>query len=354
MPQALFNQYTINRNGLSRFCFVLGLCSLVMYGASCSPAEPITRLQGEAQGSTYTIQFIGEEPEGLHDQIKGLLRDIDLSMSTYVPESKISEVNNANGEWVKVDPLFDKVLRTSLEVSQESDGAFDPTVGTLVRLWGFGFEEIRSEVTAAKIDQALNLTGYERIQYDEETMRIRLPKDFSLDFNSIAQGFTVDTVALLLEAKGFNNYLVEVGGELRARGVNTQLKPWSIGIDKPTEKTSVQRELEAIVELDNKSMATSGNYRKFWVDPSNGLKYAHTIDPKTGRPAMNQLLSATILHPEAMIADAYATACMVWGIAECIGFIEDHEAFAAFLIYVDEAGDWNTFQSDGLQITQVD
>jgi thiamine biosynthesis lipoprotein len=354
MQLSFFSQCTINRNGLGRFCFVLCLSAIVISGIHCTPSEPLTQLQGEAQGSTYTIQFVGPEPEGLHDQIKTLLRDIDLSMSTYVPESIISQVNRAKGEWTQVDPLFDKVLRTSLDVSRETDGAFDPTVGRLVRLWGFDFEEIKGDVTPDDIREALALTGFSRVEYEAASINVRLPDGFALDFNSIAQGFTVDTLALLLEAKGFSNYLVEVGGELRARGVNAQSNTWTIGIDKPTTEQTAQRDLAAIVALNNKSMATSGNYRKFWVDPSSGLKYAHTIDPRTGRPAMNQLLSATIIHSESMIADAYATACMVWGTDQCIDFIENHEGFSAYLIYANESGEWMTYESEGLNIRLIE
>ena len=345
-----------NRNGLGRFYFVLGLYTYLLLAITCSPSTAYETLHGQAQGSTYSIQFAQDQlVDGieLHGEIDQLLSRIDSSMSTYVPSSLISSVNQSEGAWVRIDDMFMKVLTRSIEVANETDGAFDPTIGSVVRLWGFGFDEIRGDISDKNIQEALARSGFDQIKIDTLASSVSIPKGFSIDFNAIAQGFSVDTLALLLESKGIQNYMVELGGEVRTRGYNAQGDHWNIGIDRPINELATGIELQAIITLKNQSLATSGNYRKFWIDEQTGIKYAHTIDPKTGRPAMNQLLSASIVHVEATMADAYATACMVWGHLKCIEFLEGNADYFGVLIYTDEEGNWFTYYSPELNITMV-
>ena len=345
-----------NRKGLGRFYFVYGLFTYLLLSASCNPSMDYTSLEGPAQGSTYSIHFEDShsiDGTELSSEIDQLLSSIDQSMSTYVPGSIISELNNADGDWVQVDDLFMKVLLQAREVATNTEGAFDPTIGAVVQLWGFGFDEIRGDLSEKNIEQALSRTGYEQVNVNRFENKVRIPNGFSIDFNAIAQGFTVDTLALLLESKGIQDYMVELGGEVRTRGLNDLGEVWKIGIDRPNDGTTSNRELQAIISLDNQSLATSGNYRKYWIDQQTGVKYAHTIDPSTGRPAMNQLLSASILHPQATLADAYATACMVWGHVRCIEFLESEDDFTGVLIYTDEEGNWISYYSPDLDISFV-
>ncbi len=348
--------YAANRNGLGRFYFVLGLCSYLLFTITCSSSTGYETLLGQAQGSTYTLQFESYktvDAKQLQPEIDQLLSDIDQSMSTYVPGSIISRLNQSEGAWVEVDDLFMRVLASALEVAKVTEGAFDPTIGSVVQLWGFGFEEIRGDLSEESIEQALFRTGFEQINVDTLQNKVRIPNGFSIDFNAIAQGFTVDTLAQLLESKGIQDYMVELGGEVRTRGYNDRGEVWKIGIDRPNDGTTSNRELQAIISLEDQSLATSGNYRKYWIDQQTGVKYAHTIDPSTGRPAMNQLLSASILHPQATLADAYATACMVWGHVRCIEFLEREADFTGVLIYTDEDGNWITYYSSELDISIV-
>ncbi len=345
-----------NRNGLGRFYFVLGLYTYLLLTITCSPSTSYETLQGQAQGSTYTMQFElsrTAESQLLQKEIDQLLSDIDQSMSTYVPGSIISQLNQSEGAWVKVDALFMRVLLSALGVANDTEGAFDPTIGSVVQLWGFGFDEMRGDISEKSIQEALSRSGFEQINVDTLEASVRIPNGFSIDFNAIAQGFSVDTLALLLESKGIQNYMVELGGEVRTRGYNDRGEVWKIGIDRPDDGTTLNRELQVIISLEDQSLATSGNYRKYWVDQQTGVKYAHTIDPSTGRPAMNQLLSASILHPQATLADAYATVCMVWGHLKCIEFLESNADYSGVLIYTDVEGNWFTYYSPELDISMV-
>ena len=314
---------------------------------SCSSKTPqLVENTGNAQGSTYQIKYITTENVDYSNDFEQIFEDIDNSMSTWVPTSLISQVNE-KGDWVEVDDYFLEVLKRSLEIAEESNGDFDPTVGPLVQLWGFWFDEIRGQVTDEQVKNTLNLIGYNKVELDGN--RVRIPENSTIDFNAIAQGYTVDVLAEFLEEKGISSYMVEVGGEIRTRGENLKNETWVIGVDKPQENIDVVDRFQFILKLENAALATSGNYRKFWVDEETGLKYSHTINPKTGYPAKNNLLSASIIAPTAMDADAYATLCMVIGLEECKNFLESKNELEGYLIYADEGGNWKEYITEGFQ-----
>lgn len=321
---------------------ILGLCLLI----SCTgKREPVmVENSGRAQGSTYQIKYITDQRRNYGDEIEQIFREIDLSMSTYVPESKISELNKG-GVWVAVDPMFLKVMTRSIEIAEETNGDFDPTVGPLVALWGFGFEKVRGDVGPEKIAEVKSKTGYESIEL--EGNRVKIPEGYSIDFNAIAQGFTVDHIAEYLESEGIENYMVEVGGEVRTKGINLKGSIWTIGVDKPQSTIDTQERFQFILELKDAGLATSGNYRKFWVDEKTGIKYSHTIDPHTGVPARNRLLSASLVAPEAMDADAYATVCMVRGLEGCKALLDNKPELEGYLVYTNDDGDWETYITEG-------
>lgn len=329
---------------MNRFLVFTPLVFLV----SCStPKEPAyIENAGQAQGSTYQIKYQSPEGQNFSEEIEDIFRRIDLSMSTYVPSSLISQINKGD-TLVKVDSLFMTVLNRSLEIAEETSGDFDPTVGPLVNLWGFGFKKIRQDVSSDTVQQVLDHVGFESIHI--EGMSVSIPKDFNVDFNAIAQGFTVDYIADFLEEQGVSHYMVEVGGEVRARGTNESGNTWKIGVDKPQEEIDTENRFQFVLELRDAGLATSGNYRQFWVDEETGVRYSHTIDPQTGYPARNRLLSASIIAPTAMDADAYATVCMVQGIQECQQLLERKENLEGYLIFSDDENQWNTFISEGFQ-----
>ncbi|WP_417591903.1 FAD:protein FMN transferase [Owenweeksia hongkongensis] len=325
---------------------VLAIIGLAL--ASCG-AEPIiyeNESVGYAQGSTYQIKYITESQQDWTAQFDSIFEYIDQSMSTYRDESLISLINSGD-TLVEVDHLFMEVLKRSSEISRESDGLFDVTVGPLVELWGFGKTK-NIDIDSSKVDSAKSLIGYKKIVVQNNSVKV--PQGFKIDFNSIAQGYTVDVVARFLEDNGVNQYMVEVGGEVRAKGINSKDHYWKIGVDKPADEIDPEDRFQMIVELRDKSLATSGNYRKYWVDSETGIKYAHTIDPKTGFPARNQLLSVSILADKCIDADAYATTCMVMGMQAAQSYIEGKDGVEAYFISTDENGDWKVNFTKGFEV----
>ena len=324
------------------------LLSVALFLLSCNSAKQprLVENSGYAQGSTYQIKYLTSENRNYGENIEQIFQEIDESMSTYVSTSLISQVNKGD-TLVQVDNMFLTVLNRSVEIAEETGGEFDPTVGPLVRLWGFGFDEIRGDVTDETIEEVKSKVGFSNIVINGE--KVSIPEGFNLDFNAIAQGFTVDYIAEYLEKQGITNYMVEVGGELRALGMNDKGGVWRIGVDKPQENIDSEDRFQFILELKDAGLATSGNYRKFWVDEATGIKYAHTIDPYTGRPAKNRLLSASLITSTAMDADAYATVCMVKGLEGCKAFLFSKSGLEGYLVYTNEAGEWETFITEGFQ-----
>ncbi len=306
-----------------------------------------TTLNGYAQGTTFQIKYVSAPGKDLSGAVDSLFKAVDASLSTYNKNSLISHINAHADSIVQVDALFKQVYERSAAIASETGGAFDPTVGPLVELWGFGNMGTRSKADSTRVDSVLRFVGYERVWMDRGYFH--LPGGYRIDFNAIAQGFTVDLISTYLEQQGVKDYFVEVGGETRARGTNVEGRVWRIGIDKPTEELEEGNRLKAIVELKDLSLATSGNYRKFWVDEETGIKYAHTIDPRSGFPARNRLLSATIACAESMDADAYATVCMVLGVEQSKKFLAGKPGVEAYLIYTNDEGEWEVYATPGMR-----
>jgi thiamine biosynthesis lipoprotein len=266
-----------------------------------------------------------------------------MSLSLYKDSSVLSKVNR--NEDVQVDPYFEKAFRISEEISALTGGAFDITVGPLVKAWGFGPDEHRN-ITTARRDSLLKFVGMDKVELINGRVLKSDPR-VSLDLNAIAQGYSVDVICDFFDSCGFRSYLVEIGGEVRVKGDKGGVL-WRIGIDKPTDNNNLPgRELEAVISLKDRALATSGNYRKFYIE--NGIKYSHTIDPRTGDPARNTLLSATVVASDCASADGVATACMVMGKERAIECISSHPEFDAFLVYSDESGGFSTWTSENLK-----
>ncbi|AEV32053.1 membrane-associated lipoprotein involved in thiamine biosynthesis [Owenweeksia hongkongensis DSM 17368] len=324
---------------------VLAIIGLALVGCRAETIIYENESVGYAQGSTYQIKYITESQQDWTAQFDSIFEYIDQSMSTYKDESLISLINSGD-TLVEVDHLFMEVLKRSSEISRESDGLFDVTVGPLVELWGFGKTK-NIDIDSSKVDSAKSLIGYKQIVVQNNSVKV--PQGFKIDFNSIAQGYTVDVVARFLEDNGVNQYMVEVGGEVRAKGKNSKDHYWKIGVDKPADEIDPEDRFQMIVELRDKSLATSGNYRKYWVDSETGIKYAHTINPKTGFPARNQLLSVSIIADKCIDADAYATTCMVMGMQAAQSYIEGKDGVEAYFISTDENGDWKVNFTKGFE-----
>ena len=310
----------------------------------CNNNPTLINLEGEAQGTTWHISYLSARNINHKTAIDSLLKKIDSSMSTYLPVSFISRINK-NDSTVLVDQYFIDVFNKSMEVSSKTSGLFDVTVGPLVNAWGFGFSK-KENVDRNLIDSLMQYVGFKMVKLEGNKI-IKDRPEIKLDFNAIAQGYTVDVLAAYLENKGIKNYLVEIGGELKAKGLKTG-DGWKVGIDKPIETEGAERKLEAIIYLVERAMATSGNYRKFYEE--DGQKFSHIIDPRTGYPAKQNLLSATVIAKEGITADAYATAFMIMGLERSKQFLADNKylELEVFFIY-DENGNWKTYASESLK-----
>lgn len=303
------------------------------------------KVAGNAQGTTWHITYTPGNKSIYREAIDSIFRMIDSSLSTYVPASIISRINK-NDTAVVADDHFVDVFNRAIKVSETTDGLFDITVAPLINAWGFGFTK-KAQVDSAMIDSLLDFVGYKGLRMDGRKL-IKEKPQMLLDCNAIAQGYTVDVLAAYLEGKGISNYLVELGGEVKAKGKKSKHSYWTVGIDQPNEEPGDGRPLKAIIQLKDRALATSGNYRKFYVE--DGKKRAHIIDPYTGYPAKHNLLSATVLASDCATADAYATAFMVMGLEKAKIFLSEHGELQleVFFIY-DENGVWRTYNSETLK-----
>ncbi len=320
---------------------------LLFFLPSCREKKPVfSGFTGITQGTTYNMVF--ENPGTLNTaqlkaDIERILHDFDMSLSLYQDSSTISRINR--NEQVLADSFFIGAFVRAKEVSAMTGGAFDITVGPLVNAWGFG-PDARKNFTEEKRDSLLKLVGMEKIEL-ADNMVIKSDPGIILDFNAIAQGYSVDVIYGFFEKLGINNFLVEIGGEVRVKG-DKDGTYWKIGIDRPEDNNMVPgKNLQAVIRLKDRALATSGNYRKFFVE--NGVKYSHTIDPRTGYPMRNRLLSATIIAADCAAADGIATACMVMGKDEAILFISNNPQLDACLIFSDENGGYKTWITESLK-----
>lgn len=329
--------------------YLVFILTMVMVACQPSVNEKVYLIEGEAQGSTYHIKYIAERDENLKPAIDSILEVIDLSMSTYRPDSAISKINQGDTT-VVVDEHFRKVFEASQQIWQESEGLFDPTVGVLVNAWGFGKQKI-SEAdlpTDKKIDSLRKYVGFDKVALTEKNLIKKRYTEILFDFNAIAQGYTSDVVANYLSARGIKNYIVEIAGEMYLKGKNTvEDKSWTIGVENPLKPLD-DRDLVATIQFTNQGLATSGNYRKVWTD-SNGRKYVHSINPLTGRATQSDVLSATVVAPSTMLADGYATMFMVMGLAKSKAFLEKHPDLAVLLVYSDDKHQEATYKTKSFE-----
>ncbi len=336
---------------------ILLLLVSVLVFAACGDEKgetklPYITLKGETMGTTYSVIYNAEG--NYQDLIDQLLKEINSEVNTYDPNAFISKFNaSKEKEFTEMGTVvrhfftnFEKAKR----VHQATDGYFDPTVMPLVSYWGFGKEKRAVENADVKEIQRLkNLVGLEKITTALNKESITVAKEnaeMQLDFSALAKGYGVDQVAKLLEEKGVQNYLVEIGGETVAKGVSNNNKIWSIGINTPSEDASPSTDFEAIIQLENKAIATSGNYRNYYE--VNGKKYAHSINPKTGYSEMNSLLSASVIMDDCMTADAYATSFMIMGLEKAWELAEKNKKMLVYFIY-DDNGKMKVKYTAGLE-----
>ncbi len=321
------------------------LTIIIVLSCSCNnrTTDPV-RLMGEAQGTYYSIIYYDDLHRDLQFEIDSLLTEFDKSVSLWVPNSILSRVNK-NDTNVVLDSYFIENFHLSQKVSKETDGAFDFTIGSLVKAWGFGYDNNKN-ADSSIIDSLLNLTGYARVKIKNSKV-VKEDNNITFDFNAIAQGYSVDMLGAFLTSKNINNYLIDIGGEVLAIGKKHDNSYWKVGIEKPANDTTEGRDLTGVIKLENKSIATSGNYRKYFIE--NGIKYSHIINSKTGYPAQHNLLSVSVVCNNTALADAYATACMIMGLDKSIKFIESRDDLEAMFIYSDENGNYKEYSTGGFK-----
>ena len=298
--------------------------------------------KGLVFGTMYNITY--ESDKSLRLDIDKELDNFDKSLSMFNPNSIIS-LSNKN-EDVTVDSLFTNVFQKAMSISEVTDGCFDITVAPLVNAWGFGFSESMN-MNKAKVDSILKFIGWQKVQLKDNKVVKQDPR-IMLDCSAIAKGYSVDVIANLLKRKGVKNFMVDIGGEVVVSGVNASGNNWRIGVSKPDDDPlSRNNNLQTILDITDLGIATSGNYRNFYY--KDGMKYAHTIDPKTGYPVQDRILSATVIAQDCMTADAYATAFMVMGLERAKEMTEQHPELDAYFIYSDDKGNYQTYMTDGMK-----
>lgn len=333
----------------------------ILFDAHTAPYRPI---EGKVFGTFYHIQY--QSSQDLGDEILKELEMVDSTFSTFNPKSIVSRINS--NEPVETTKAFNHVFDLAQSISKSTNGAFDITVGPLVNLWGFGKKSTADLLANApaqvRIDSLLKSVGYNKVKRQGNHI-VKLESATMLDFSAIAKGYACDAVAGVLFRHGVNNYMVEIGGEIRAYGVNKDGNVWTVGIVMPVDQdtrtpdsANVQKDgnnpsedgvnhIEATLQMPAVAMATSGNYRNFYY--KDGKKYAHTIDPRTGMPVQHSLLSATVIAPTCAEADGYATAFMVMGVEKAVELLGSTPRLKAHLIYSDSKGNIKSWTSPKLE-----
>lgn len=300
---------------------------IVLLLVSCNK-EVFQRTEGGIYGTSYHISYQSEQD--LTQEIRQEMERVNASLSMFNPNSVVAKINR--GESDEVDSLFNLLWATAIKVNRATDGAFDVTVAPLVNLWGFGYKN-DSLPTSEKVDLIMEKVGMDKLSVENGRITKKV-EGVEIDASAIAKGLGVDLVAEYFDSKGITNYMVEIGGEVRVKGHSDKKRPWRIGIDKPQDDSALEsRELEMVLNLSDGALATSGNYRNFYI--RDGKKYAHTINPHTGYPVQMDIVSSSVFAPTCMESDAYATAFMVLGFEESCRIVEENPKLQACFMYTD-------------------
>jgi len=320
--------------------FLLYCTSLLLY--SCQTKIVNTKISGPVFGTSYGITYYSETTKDFQKEFDSLFSVINKSLSTYKEDSEISKINR--NQDTKVDGHFKKVFNVSKQIFDETEGAFDPTIGAVVNAWNFGPKGKVIGLDELKIDSLMTSVGFDKVRLLNDRVVKENPMTF-LDFNAIAKGYGVDVVSQFLDSKNIQNYIVEIGGEIRCKGINMEKqKPWKVGVEKPNFDGT--QSLIKAIDMHNEAMATSGTYRKYSID-ENGNRYSHIIDTKTGYPSKTNLLSISVITDNCMYADAYATAFKAMGIEKVQQFLQTHPEFKVFLIFENENKELDTLNLNG-------
>ena len=321
---------------------------------SCEEKEPqLAVLQGNAFGTTYTIQYYASAAKDgnsekfiIENGLDSVIYAVNKSVSTYMAESDISKINRGD-KTVVVDTIFKEVFQISEAVFNNSHGYFDPTIGVLRNAYGFGDVKPIKNIDAAVLDSLLQFVGFNKVAISEDGTVKKAQPEIYFDFNAVAKGYGIDCIGNYLESKGVSDYLIEVGGEILSKGTNkAKGKLWVVGIEN-VDSSIEDREYATTIKLQDKGMASSGNYRKFRMDSLSGKKYVHTINPLTGSAEQSDVTSATVIAASCGVADAYATALMALGLEKSKALLRVTAGIEAYLTYNDSLNVQQVFMTEG-------
>lgn len=328
-----------------KYRFIFFYLGILVSCLSCEQELAITKLNGSIFGTFYEVTYSSSNNENHQKSIDSIFSIINTSMSNYQADSDISKVNTHQLD--VVDAHFAEVFKASKIIYKATNGIFDPTIGTLVNAWNFGSELNKSKLDSLKIDSLMQFVGFDKIELKINTLIKTTPKPY-LDFNAIAKGYAVDVVAAFLDAKNSTNYLINIGGELRAKGINTTKQSgWTVGIENPNFDGS--QSYDNVFVLKDKALATSGTYRKFKLD-ANGNRYAHIINTKTGYPTKTNILSVSVIADTCMMADGYATAFQAMGVERVKAFLAQHPELQVYLIFYNKNKDFEVLALNNFPI----
>lgn len=316
------------------------LLIIFLLSGACSKKYEMHTISGFTQGSYYQVKYFDSLGRDFTAEIDSLLTDFDYTASVYNASSIISRINQGDTQ-VVLNHDFETMFAISRQISESTQGKFDITVSPLVKVWGFGPQEEQSVPDSLLIDSLSECVGWSKVSIEQGKV-IKEKECIQLDMNAIAQGYSVDKLSDYLQSRGIQNYLVDIGGEVRCNGYKVK-KAWRVGIEEPTDENPT---VIASIPLYNKAIVTSGNYRKY--KKINGERYSHIVNPHTGYPLKQSLLSVAVLHSKAVYADAYATAFMVMGVEASKAFVQQHSDLEVYMIY-NENGNMKVYASPGMQ-----
>lgn len=339
----MFIKKLLIKKPLRLLAIITPLLILCFFSCSKKNANDLSRytFDGIIQGSYYHIVVYTNDTNNLKKGFDSIFSAIDKSVSLWDSNSTISKVNR--NENCTLDKIFIDNFNASQNMSKLTDGCFDITVGKLVKEYGFTTQK-RDKLSDKQIDSLLAFVGYNNIRIEGKKIIKKYPQT-QIDFNAIAQGYTTDCISNYLINKGIKSFIVDVGGEVYSKGLKPNNEKWNVAIEKPSENATSEREYNCFIALKDKSIVTSGSYRKFYVE--NGVKYSHTIDPKTGRPVKHSLLSVSVIANTSTIADGLATSFMVMGLDKAKTFLSIHKEYDAYFIYCDKDGKMKTYCTKG-------
>lgn len=326
---------------LASLIFLVGFI-VVKFILSTDESASYIHNQGEKFSTFYSAQYESEQDFG--EAIDSLLSKFNMSLSPFEQNSIISAINSSDTPLV-ADKWLRDIIILSKDINKKTLGAFDPTISPMINSWGFGFKQNKFP-TDSDVKDMMSLVGMDKIELSDNGKVTKQNKDITLNFSAIAKGYAVDLVASLLKDNGVENYLVNIGGEIACNGVNEKGEEWRVGIDKP-EESNISGDIHSVLSLSGKSLATSGNYRRF--KEVEGQKVWHIIDPRTGYPTQAHVLSATVIADDCATADAYATALMVLGVEDGMPIIEADSTLEAMIITPADSAQYNLYYSSGFK-----